>query len=171
MGKKKKQRKKITKWVEAEGGIEFDDLVYAGVGVLAKAARKGKKKAFKKAKERGEEVASLEIEALDQLLGLDEQEPVVSYSHNGGGWYDIDIDGFVVDRVQGEREAATRAGELLEAYAAHESDERDFERTGIYEVGGGWYEVFAVGVPLGRLQGKEEADARFEEISSLNSTS
>ena len=41
---KKKHAKKVSKWIDKDGGITFDDIVYAGLGVLGKAASKGKKK-------------------------------------------------------------------------------------------------------------------------------
>lgn len=166
MGKKKKQRKKITKWIEADDGIEFDDLVYAGLGVLAASAKKGKKRKFKKARKRGRKLVAREIGALTQMLAPDE-EPLISYTHHGGGWFGVEVDGFVVDRIQGEEEAAIRAGELLEAYAALDLADRDPDRTGLYDNGGGWYGIYVNGVPIDNVQGREEAELRFEEIESL----
>lgn len=163
---KKKQAKKVTKWIEKDDGITFDDIVYAGLGVLEKAAKKGKKKRFKKAMSRGEDLATAGIESLDRLLAPEVEEPVISYAHSGGGWFTVDIGGVIVDTVQGEEAAASRAGELLEEYAALDADQQDPTRYGIYESGGGWYEIVVHGVPVARVQGQEAAEERFAELES-----
>ena len=134
--------------------------------MLGKAASKGKKKRFKKAMSRGENLATAGIGSLDRLLAPEVEEPVISYAHSGGGWFTVDIGGVIVDTVQGEEAAAARAGELLEEYAA--LDNQDPTRYGIYESGGGWYEIVVHGVPVARIQGQEEAEEFFAGLEDAS---
>lgn len=165
---KKKQAKRVSKWIEKDDGVTFDDLVYAGLGVLGKSAAKGKKKRFKKAVTRGEALATAGIDSLDRLLAPEIEDPVISYAHSGGGWFTVDIGGVIVDTVQGEEAAASRAGELLEGYAALDSDKQDPARYGIYDSGGGWYEIVVHGVPVARIQGQESAEEFFAGLESAS---
>ena len=167
MGKKKRQRKKIEKWVSSEDPVTFDDIVHAGVAALGEAAGSGKKKKFRKAVERGQKIAGLDLPGLTELLYPEDEEPVIAYSHSGGGWYEVDVHGYVVDKVQGEEAAASRAGELLEQYASLEANEVSAD-TGVKHTGGGWYQILVHGVPVDTVQGEEAAAQRYEEIKALN---
>jgi hypothetical protein len=170
MGAKKK-RKRIQTLMNKGDGIVWDDLVLAGIGTLAKAAKKGKRKRFDRAVERGVKTLDLEIPELDDLVYDDTgdvgSDPVISYSPHGGGWYNIEIDNLIVGRVKGEEEAATRAGELLEAFASLDPEERDME-TGSFHSGGGWYQLMVNGVPVDKVRGEEAANERYAEIEAFN---
>jgi hypothetical protein len=171
MGDKKK-RKRIKKLMAKGDGVVWDDLVLAGIGTLAEAAKKRKKKVFDKAVERGIRTLDLEIPELDDLVYDDTDDagsdPVISYSPHGGGWYNIEIDAVIVERIKGEEEAANRAGELLESFAALDPEEQDNVETGVFHSGGGWYRLVVNGVPVGKVQGEEAANERYAEIEAFN---
>ena len=167
MGKKKRQRKKIKKWILTDQGVSFDDIIHAGVSVLSDAAASGKKKKFKKAVKKGQGVVARDLPGLTELLYPEDDEPVIAYSHSGGGWYEVDVHGYVVDKVQGEEAAASRAGELLEQFASIEANEVSGD-TGVKHTGGGWYQVLVHGVPVDTVQGEDAATERYEEIKALN---
>ncbi len=92
------------------------------------------------------------------------KNPVIAYRPTAGGWYDIEIEGTVVETIQGEEGAAKRAGDLLAAFAALEPEEQERMHTGIVDHGGGWYLVSIAGVPVDRVRGKETAEERFAEV-------
>lgn len=168
---KKKQRKRIKKILREEEGLIIDDIVLAGVGTLAKAAKKDRRKIFAKAVERGQRAIELDVAALNSLIFTTDEsqirEPVISYTPHGGGWFSIEIDGIVVERVKGETDSAARAGQLLEAYAALDGAD-NAGTTGVVSTGGGWYEVTVSGVPVHKVQGRELAEQRMNEINDLN---
>ncbi len=171
---KRKRRKRIEKILRDGDGIVIDDIVLAGVGTLAKAAKKDRQKTFTKAVERGHRAIELDVEALNSLVfpvgeSRRASEPVISYSPHGGGWFRIEINGTVVERVKGEEASAARAGELLESYAAL-SGKTNPEKTGVIPTGGGWYEIVVSGVPVDKVQGRDLADQRLAEIEGLNRT-
>jgi hypothetical protein len=70
--------------------------------------------------------------------------------------------------VQGEESAAAKAGALLEAFAAQDSDTQQTDRTEVMHVGGGWYVILIQGVPVDRVRGQEDADVRYQEILAFN---
>lgn len=169
MGKTKKLDKKLRKAIQRDE-VTLNEIVNAGIGVLVKAAEKGKRKPFRKAEKRGRKTIEAGVPALDALLdGSDDtvDDPVISYRHRGGGWYDIEVDEAIVDRVQGEAAAAERAGELLEGYAALEPGVQRDRRSGIFDSGGGWYEIFENGVPVVRVQGRDAAEEHVERLRAL----
>lgn len=170
MGAKKKRRR-IKKMMAKGDGITWDELVLAGIGTLAKAAKKGKKKTFNRAVKRGIVTLDLDIPELEEMVYSDEgaeSEPVISYSPHGGGWYNIEVDDLIVDRVKGEEESANRAGELLEAFAELDPKDQESIETGVFHTGGGWYELKVNGVPIEKVQGEEAAQERYAEIETLN---
>lgn len=170
MGAKKK-RKQIKKIMTKGDGVTWDELVLAGIGTLAKAAKKGKKKSFDKAVDRGIKTLELDIPELEQMVYTDSggaAEPVISYSPHGGGWYNIEVDGVIVERIKGEEESANRAGELLEAFAGLDPDDQESTETGLIHTGGGWYDLMVNGVPIEKIRGEEAANERFADIEALN---
>ncbi len=129
MGKKSKKQKKrakvaskVDRWV-AEAQLSEEELIMAGLGVMAKAVEQGQKKLFNRAMKAGRRLADLGLPSLD-TAGANRQkaasdadtssssEPVISYQHHGGGWYSVEVAGIEIDRLQGEQPAAERAGEL-----------------------------------------------------------
>ncbi len=176
MGKKKKKKtKKLAKRMHKiidKADVSFDDVVHAGVDVLVKAAKNKDHRSFVKATKRGEKATRAGIRPLADLLeapsGIEIDDPVISYTHRAGGWYDVDVDGVIVDRVQGETTAAARAGELLESFAELDPKAQKARRTGVYPSGGGWYEIFQNGVPTVRVQGEEKATEQLAELQALN---
>lgn len=175
MGKKKRRKKlakKIDRWVD-ESDFTEQELMLAGVGLMAKAVEKGKKKAFKRAVKTGEKLAAVGLSVLESAEQQTEaamppsDEAVISYEGRGGGWYGVSVDGVLVDSVQGEEAAAERAAELLAAYAALDPAEQLSKATEIVHTGGGWYDIKVKGVPVARVRGKEVAEERFEEISAV----
>lgn len=171
MGAKKK-RKKMEKIMAKGDGVTWDELVLAGIGTLAKASKKGKKKSFNRAVDRGIKTLELNIPDLDEMVYADEggsnAEPVISYSPHGGGWYNIDVDGVIVERIKGEEDAANRAGELLEAFAGLDPDDQLSTETGLVHTGNGWYDLKVNGVPIDKIRGEEEANERYAQIEALN---
>ncbi|NND03348.1 MAG: hypothetical protein HKN91_11230 [Acidimicrobiia bacterium] len=176
MGKKK--RKKLAKKVDSaisKRGIDVDDLMYAGLGVLADAEKKGKKKPFRNAVADGKKVAAFERKATTGLLehatSVPEaapSNPVISYRPNGGGWYDVEIGDFTVDRMQGEDGAAKRAGQLLATFAGLPPEDQNNDLTGVNSEGGGWYTVHVEGIPIQKVRGREEAQSVLDGIMALN---
>lgn len=179
---KKQARKKLQKtaskvdsWI-ADAGLTEGELMLAGLGVMARAVDKKQKKMLKKAVKTGRKVMNVGLESLStskagaEPHGEDESaesseappEPVIAYRAKGGGWYAIEVDGVEVDSAQGESDAATRAGELLQNYAA--LDDGAPSETGVHHVGGGWYMIVVKGVPVNRIRGKESAHERFAEL-------
>lgn len=171
MGAKKK-RKRIQKMMAKGDGVTWDELVLAGIGTLAKAAKKGKKRSFIRAVDRGIKSLELDIPELDAMVYTDSEasgtDPVISYSPHGGGWYNIEIDEVVVARVKGEEESANRAGELLEAFAELDPEDQANAETGVFHTGGGWYQLVVNGIPVDKVQGEQAANERYSEIESLN---
>ena len=162
MGKKKRLRKMIE-----DTEATWEDIVHAGIGTLAKAAKKGKKKRFGKAVKRGKKALDLELQELESIVfASDEIE--IAYAPTGNGWYEIDVNGVVIDRVQGEEAAADRAGELLKAHASLAGGKQSASETGILDIGGGWYDVVVSGVPIEKVQGMEAAEERMAEVQALN---
>ena len=179
MGKKKKRKKakkrkqllkRIEKTIDKGDGVSYDDLAVVGLGVLVDSAKDKKSKRFWKTHKRGTKAAAMGFPVIDSIFAMEEEtdlvEPVISYRHQGGGWYDIEVGGSVVDRVQGETDAAERAGELLEQAAAMDGAIED----GVSHSGGGWYELVVGGVPVERVQGQEAAETAMERIESLNAS-
>lgn len=183
MGKKSKKQKKrakvaskVDRWV-ADGQVSEEELIMAGLGVMAKAVEQGQKKLFNRAMKAGRRLADLGLPSLD-TAGANRQEPagntdtsnssepVISYQHNGGGWYTVEVAGIEVDRLQGEQPAAVRAGELLAAYAGQDAADQKSRATGITHVGGGWYEVKVAGVPVDRVRGKDNVEERYGQLVS-----
>lgn len=182
MGKSKKQKKrakvaaKVDRWV-AEAELSEEELIMAGLGVMAKAVEQGQKKLFNRAMKAGRRLADFGLPSLD-APATDRQgsasdattsnlsEPVISYQHNGGGWYTVEVAGIEVDRVQGEQPAAERARELLAAYAGQDGKHQTNRTTGINHVGGGWYEVKVAGVPVDRVRGKDSVEERYGQLVS-----
>ena len=172
MGKKKQRKKakrRLDKWTK---DLDFDDVVLAGIGVLVDAAKRNKKKRFKQARRSGMAALDKGWKSIEQLVLADDDptgsdEPVISYEHQGGGWYSVDVNGLAVARIQGEEAAAEHAGSLLEAYAALDADKQAAGQTGLLHTGGGWYEIHVDGVPVERIRGKEAATARHDEILAL----
>ncbi len=75
----------------------------------------------------------------------------------GGGWYEVRVHGLVVDKVQGEDDAAARVEELR---AQDFSTGRTEAQTVTTEAtGGGWYAVKVDGVVVDKVQGQKAADA------------
>lgn len=186
MGKKSKKQKKqkkrakvaskVDRWV-AEAQLSEEELIMAGLGVMAKAVEQGQKKLFNRAIKAGRRLADLGIPSLDTPGSQREEatpdaptsslsEPVISYQHNGGGWYSVKVAGIEVDRLQGEQPAAERAGELLAAYAGQDAADQKSRETGITHVGGGWYEVRVAGVPVDRVRGKDRVVERYGQLVS-----
>lgn len=183
MGKKSKKQKrrarvasKVDRWV-AEAQLSEEELIMAGLGVMAKAVEQGQKKLFDRAMKAGRRLADLGLPSLDTSASNREEatpdattsnrsEPVISYQHNGGGWYTVEVAGIEVDRLQGEQPAAERAGELLAAYAGQDAADQKSRATGISHVGGGWYEVKVAGVPVDRVRGKASVEARYRQLVS-----
>lgn len=177
MGKKK--RKKLAKKVDtaiAKRAITLEDVLHAGIGVLADAENRGKKKIFRRQVERGRSVAAFGRTATADLMaaatvdpGTDRlRNPAIAYRPGGGGWYDIEIGEHTVGRVQGEDAAAKRAGQLLAAFAALSAEDQQSHLTGVRPGGGGWYSVHVEGIPVRKVRGREEAQAAFDEIAALN---
>ena len=183
MGKKSKKQKKrakvaskVDRWV-ADAQLSEEELIMAGLGVMAKAVEQGQKKLFNRAMKAGRRLADLGLPSLD-TAGPNRQEPasdgdtsnlsepVISYQHNGGGWYTVEVAGIEIDRLQGEQPAAERAGELLAAYAREDSADQKSRATGITHVGGGWYEVKVSGVPVDRVRGKDRVMERYGQLVS-----
>lgn len=173
MGSKQKlQAKRISKMIQADDGISTSDLVLAGIGVLSKAAQKHKRKKFRYATKAGRRAVELDISALDRLIdsrvevGSAAGEPMICYRPHGGGWFDVEVAGTVVERVHGEADSATRVGELLEAFVGAESGDR--HETGAAHSGGGWYDIVVHGVPVEKVRGREPAEDRLAAIEKLN---
>jgi hypothetical protein len=162
MGKKKRLRKMIE-----DTEATWDDIVHAGIGTLAKAAKKGKKKRFGKAVKRGKKTLDLELPELESIVFAPE-EIEIAYAPTGNGWYEVDVNGIVVERVQGEEAAAGRAGELLQAHASLADGKQATSETGILDVGGGWYDVVVSGVPVEKVRGMEAAEERMAEVRAFN---
>jgi len=174
VGKKKKLAKRVSKMLKKDDGITQEDVWNAGLGVLADSATAGKSKIFNKARKRGIALAGLGIDGLsavrDRLVleGDDSHaDPSISYQAHGGGWYNLTVDGIIVDRIQGEVAAAERASELLESFTAQETAKRAVTRSGIFHNGGGWYEIVTNGVPIHLIKGKEAAEEKSAEIAKL----
>lgn len=175
MGKKKERQKarqkiarKVDKWIN-ESDLSEEELILAGLGVMARAVESGKKKLFKKALSAGRKIADLGVVSMADSPGSangssDSSEPVIAYGPLGGGWYSVDVDGVVVERVQGEETAAKKAAELLTAYAALDPEEQANTDTSMTHSGGGWYDLKVRGVPVARVRGKEAAEERMIEI-------
>lgn len=179
--KAKKSRKKrkganatdlVVDWL-TDNSVSTEDLVMAGLGVAAKSARIGRRKPFKRARNTGRRLVAegfpAPVDVTRTTPTSDEtnrSEPVISYQHNGGGWYSIEVAGFEVDRVQGEQPAAERAGSLLAAYASLDSTSQQSRSTGVDHVGGGWYEVTVAGVPVDRVRGKSAVAQRYPRLVS-----
>ena len=183
MGKKSKKQKKrakvaskVDRWV-AEAQLSEEELIMAGLGVMAKAVEQGQKKLFNRAMKAGRRLADLGLPSLD-TAGANRQkaasdadtssssEPVISYQHHGGGWYSVEVAGIEIDRLQGEQPAAERAGELLAAYARQDAADQKSRETAIAHVGGGWYEVKVAGVPVDRVRGKDRVEDRYRQLVS-----
>ena len=183
MGKKSKKQKKrakiaskVDRWV-ADAELSEDELIMAGLGVMAKAVEQGQKKLFDRAMKAGRRLADLGLPSLD-TAGANREEtasnatttnlsqPVISYQHNGGGWYTVEVAGIEVDRIQGEQPAAERAGELLAAYAGQDAADQKSRETAVTHVGGGWYEVKVAGVPVDRVRGKDSVEERYRQLVS-----
>ena len=174
MGRKRQNKKSARKLVKKiERTIEKSDLtetdfVHAGVGLLAATmdGRKAKKR-FKRAVKRGRRLTARGLSLSEPAPTKAESapEPVISYEHTGGGWYEVSVAGTKVDTIQGEEAAASRAAELLAAYAALESREQHSE-TSIKHTGGGWYEVTVSGVPIGRYRGTEAVTGQFGHLNA-----
>lgn len=183
MGKKSKKQKKrakvaskVDRWV-AEAQLSEEELIMAGLGVMAKAVEQGQKKLFDRAMKAGRRLADLGLPSLDtprsnrkeatrDATASNPSEPVISYQHNGGGWYSVEVSGIEVDRLQGEQPAAERAGELLAAYAGQDAAGQTSRTTGITHIGGGWYEVKVAGVPVDRVRGKDSVEERYRHLVS-----
>lgn len=174
MGRKRKKKatrklvKRIERTIEKSDLTEMD-FVHAGVGLLAATidGRKGKKR-FKRAVKRGRRLTARGLSLSDPAPSSKTEaavEPVISYEHTGGGWYIVAVAGTKVDTIQGEEAAASRAAELLAAYAALDSREQD-SQTSIKHTGGGWYEVTVAGVPIGRYRGKEAVAEQFGHLTA-----
>lgn len=171
--------KRVDRFVEAND-VTYDELAMAGIGYLGtklpgkkhKNAKKQTKKVrrkFDELVEWGERLAPESVAVTASALAADEAladapEPVISYQPHGGGWFAIEIDGVLVERVQGEDNAAQTAGALLAAYAALEADEQSDGSTSVTHTGGGWYEVVVRGVPIDRIRGKDAVTERFGHL-------
>lgn len=169
--KRAKVAEKVDRWI-AKQDLSEQELMMAGLGLMARAVEQSKKKAFKKAVKAGRRIADAGLPSLETLLAQDLTEPdagdaVISYEARGGGWYGVSVDGVTVDSVQGEEAAAARAAELFAAHAALDSDRQESVRTGMFHSGGGWYDLLVRGVPVARVRGKDAAEERFAEIESL----
>ena len=167
--KRKKQAKRIKKIIR-KSSVDWDDIVLAGLGTLSRAAKKDKRKLFTNAVKRGIDVVEMEIPAVDRIIyeehdkPVEGSDPVISYSPHGGGWFNVEIDGQVVERVKGEEESAARAGELLEAFAALDPEEQADRTSGIFHTGGGWYTLKINGVPVDKVRGEDKASDRMSDV-------
>lgn len=178
MGKKKKKTRKLAKKVDAairDKGISRADIMHAGLGVLASAVEKGKKKRFRNARLQGRALAKVGTPVTTEIVSEASQDdtttrdgPVIGYRPNGGGWYDVEVGSTVVARVQGEEEAASRAGQLLERFAGLDASDQASGPTGVREQGGGWYTIQVEGVPLERVRGRDAAEEAIAKIAALN---
>ncbi len=163
---------RVSTWL-TENSVTTEDLLMAGLGVAARSARKGKRKPFKRASKSGRRLVADGFPAFANIANAStdsdkpmSSEPVISYQHNGGGWYSVEVGGFEVDRVQGEESAAERAGSLLAAYASLDSESQQSRSTGVDHVGGGWYEVTVAGVPVDRVRGKSAVAEQYPQLVS-----
>lgn len=176
---KKKKRRKVARRVDVwihDGQVTSDELMLAGLGVMAQAAERKKKKLFKKALSRGErllETGLCTVPALRDRVdvgGGDEEgdtdlpAPVIAYRPKGGGWFSVEVGGIEVENVQGEEPAAARAAAILQAYAELDGEEQSDTTTGVEHAGGGWYTVKVRGVPVDRVRGRDEAERRIAEL-------
>lgn len=174
----KKERKKLARRVDGaitQRGISVEDLIYAGLGSLAKAEKKGKKKVFTRLGELGQKVVAIGMPATVELIETAQpvpsesyRNPMIAYRPNGGGWYNVEVGDHVVATVQGEEEAAQRAGRLLAEFAALDLEEQEGRVTGIRDQGGGWYTVQVEGVPLDRVRGRAAAERMLEDVMTLD---
>lgn len=172
MGKKSKKRrqkvaKRIDNWLE-ESGLTEEELVLAGLGVMARAVEKQQRKLFDKAMRTGRKIADLGLEHLGAgAAGVQPlANPVIAYRPHGGGWYAVEVDDVLVDRVQGEEAAAARAAELFQAYASLDAEQQASRTTAMVHAGGGWYDVLVKGVPVDKVRGRVAAEERFAEIQA-----
>lgn len=175
----RKLSKRVERFIEKHD-VTYDELAMAGVGYLAVKLPGKKHKNFEKRSkkvarrfdelvERGERLAPEEVTVAARVLAADETataapEPVISYQPQDGGWFAIEIDGVHVERVQGEDEAARRAGELLANYAALDPSEQQRTTTAVTHTGGGWYDIVVHGVPVDRVRGKDAVMERFGHL-------
>lgn len=170
--KRAKVAGKVDQWI-AEQDLSEQELMMAGLGLMARAVEQSKKKVFKRAVKAGRRLNDVGLPSFEALIAKDDAEPdaddaVISYGARGGGWYGVAVDGVLVDSVQGEEAAAARTAELLAAHAALDPDRQESVRTGMFHSGGGWYDLLVRGVPVARVRGKEAAEERFTEIESFS---
>ncbi len=171
MGKKKKQAKrqrkvaeKVAVWLD-DTDLTERELILAGIGVMAEAVDRKKKKTFKRAVKAGRRIAELGgIDIAADAPATDDAE--ISYRSKGGGWYDVAVDGVTVDSVKGEEEAAARAADLFSKYAALDPEDQADKATELRHSGGGWYDIVVRGVPVDRVRGRESAEERFAAINA-----
>lgn len=174
--KQEKQRAKVAEEVDrwiAEHELSEQELLLAGLGLMARAVERSKKKAFKKAVKSGRRLSDAGLPSFEALLAQDEEEPeadvaVISYEARGGGWFGVAVDGVLVDSVKGEEAAAARASELFAAHASLDPNSQESVATGMFHSGGGWYDLLVRGVPVARVRGKEAAEERLAEIESFS---
>ncbi len=170
MGKKSKKRRqkvarKIDSWLE-ESELTEEELMLAGLGVMARAVEKKQRKLFDRAMRTGRKIADLGLEQLSSDQEQPDPSPVIAYRPHGGGWYAVEIDDVLVERVHGEEAAAARAAQLFQAYASLDADEQAKRTTAMVHTGGGWYDVIVNGVPVEKVRGREAAEERFAEIQA-----